>query len=405
MEQSTTPTPSSAMAGFDDFVTAILPQLLALFAVSQAFRHQPPTPELAHAFEHSLNSSLQDIGRVLVEKTYNQIEPLQLADCPLRLRLAGQDYRRRPKSRNTIATLFGKITLWRYLYEATEAGEPALFPLERQLGIEAGLASPALAERVGWWAAQHEQAVVLALLKQEHQVTWSVKSLRKVTASLRDGLASFRAEAQTARLLELLTKAFASRGRHRPVLAVGRDGVQVPLRQQGYHEGATATLSVLDRRGRRLGTVYLGRMPEPGQGTLSEQLSALLTKVLIAWHAGGGAAPRLAYVTDAGHHPKEYYEKVLQRLADPWRAGQPLAWVWVVDFWHACGYVNDLAVGLFGDGPKARQWFGKWRRWLRDRDGGVAQVLRSAMWHVNHRGRWSAAKQEKFGKAYRYLRR
>jgi hypothetical protein len=393
------------MVGFDDFVTTIQPQLLALFAVVQAFRQQPPTPELTHAFEHSLKDILQNIGRVLVEKTYNQIEPPQLTDCPLRLRLAGQDYRRRPKSRNTIGTLFGKISLWRYLYEATEVGEPALFPLELQLGIEAGLASPALAERVGWWAAEHEQAVVLALLKQEHQVTWSVTSLRKVTGSLRDGLASFRAQVQTARLLELLTKAFASRGRHRPVLAVGRDGVQVPLRLDGYHEGATATLSVLDRRGRRLGTVYLGRMPEPGQGTLSEQLSALVTNVLTAWHAGGGTAPRLAYVTDAGHHPKEYYKEVLQRLADPWRAGQQLVWVWVVDFWHACGYVNDLAVGLFGDGPKAWQWFGKWRRWLRDRNQGVAQVLRSAMWHVNHKGRWSAAKQEKFAKAYRYLRR
>jgi len=28
-------------------------------------------------------------------------------------------------------------------------------------------------------------------------------------------------------------------------------------------------VAVLDRRGRRLGTVYLGHMPEPGQGTLS----------------------------------------------------------------------------------------------------------------------------------------
>src|SRR5271166_4963443 len=158
MEQSTTPTPSSAMAGFDDFVTAILPQLLALFAVSQAFLHQPPTPELAHAFEHSLNSSLQDIGRVLVEKTYNQIEPEQLADCPLRLRLAGQEYRRRPKSRNHIATLFGEIELRRYLYEATDRGEPAIFPLELHLGVEAGLATPALAERVGLWSAEHEQA-------------------------------------------------------------------------------------------------------------------------------------------------------------------------------------------------------------------------------------------------------
>src|SRR2546423_14788901 len=131
---------------------------------------------------------------------------------------------------------FGAMDLRVSLYEPLERGERALFPLELQLGIEAGLATPALAERVGHWAAEHEQAQVQTLLRQEHGVTWSVPSVRKVTASLRDGLASFRAAAQEAKLLELLGKAFASRGPHRPVLAAGRDGVHVPLRGEGYHE-------------------------------------------------------------------------------------------------------------------------------------------------------------------------
>ena len=88
---------------------------------------------------------LREAGRVLVENEYNRIEPERREDCPLRLRWAGQEYRRRPKSRNTVGTWFGEIELRRYLYEAAEAGERALFPLERQLGIEAGLATPALA--------------------------------------------------------------------------------------------------------------------------------------------------------------------------------------------------------------------------------------------------------------------
>jgi hypothetical protein len=405
MAHSTVATASSAMAGFEDFVAGLLPQLLALFAVRQAFRQQPPTPELTYAFETGTAAILRETGRLFVEQAYNQIEPEQLADCPLRLRLAGQDYRRRPKSRNRIGTLFGVITLRRYLYEATEAGERSLFPLELQLGIEAGLATPALAERVGWWSAEHEQEVVRALLVQEHNVSWSVKSLRQVTASLRDGLASFREEAQVARLVELLAKAFASKGKHRPVLAAGRDGVHVPLRQEGYHEGATATVSVLDRRGRRLGTVYLGQMPEPGQGMLSDQLTALVTKVLAAWQARGEATPRLAYVTDGGNHPKEYYRRVLRHLADPWRPGQTLAWQWVLDFWHACGHVHDLAEALFGAGPKAWVWFAKWRRWLRDRHQGGANVLRSAMWHYNNGRKRSAARQEAYWQAYRYLRK
>lgn len=407
MAHSTVLTASTAMASdeFQDFLTGLLPQLLTLFAALQAFRQQPPTPERTCAFENGTAALLREIGRVLVEHEYNRIEPACRADCPLRLRCAGAEYRRRPKSPNQVGTLFGEIELRRYLYEAVEAGEPALFPLEQQLGIEAGLATPALAEQIGLWAVEHEQEQVRALLLRAHNVSWSVTSVRKVITELRDGLASFREETQVAKVLELLAKAFASKGKQRPVLAAGRDGIQVPIRQQGYHEGATATLSVHDRRGKRLGTVYLGRMPEAGQGTLSAQLTALLNKVLTQWHAQGQPAPRLAYITDGGSHPQEYYRQVLRRMDDPWHPGQPLAWQWVLDFWHACGYVSKLATALFGEGAKASSWFAKWRRWLRDRHQGVSQVVRSAMWHYNNGRQLRQGPTAEYWKAYRYLRK
>jgi hypothetical protein len=383
----------------------MLPHLLALFALQQTFRQQAPTPELTCAFENGIAATLRDTGRGFVEHEFNRIEPPSRDDIPLRLRFADEEYRRRPKSRNHIGTLFGEIELHRYLYEAVEAGEPALFPLELNLGIEAGLATPALAERVGLWAVDHEQEHVRRLLRSEHNVSWSVTSVRQVTAALRAGLASFREPAQVARVLELLDTAFASKGKHRPVLAAGRDGIHVPIRQDGYHEGAAATVSVYDRRGKRLGTVYLGHMPEAGQGMLSAQLTALLTEVLTQWHAQGRPAPRLAYLTDGGNHPKEYYLQVLRRLADPWHPGQKLAWQWVLDYWHACGYVSKLATALFGDGDKAARWFAKWRRWLRDRHQGVSQVVRSAMWHYNNGGALREGRMTEYWKAYRYLRK
>ena len=127
--------------------------------------------------------------------------------------------------------------------------------------------------------------------------------------------------------------------------------------------------------------------------------------MLAAWRQQGGAAPRLAYVTDGGHHPKDYYRRALRTLADPWRPGRTLEWQWVVDYWHACGYLSTLATSLFGEGAKAWSWFRKWRHWLRDRRQGVAQVIRSAMWHYNNGGRRGQARREAFWKAYRYLRK
>ena len=97
----------------------------------------------------------------------------------------------------------------------------------------------------------------------------------------------------------------------------------MPLTRGPYREGATATLSVFDRKGRRLGTVDLGRMPEPGQPTLSRRLADLVVGVRTAWE---GPPPRLAYVTDGGWHPTDYYARVLRRLEDPRRPGRRLVW-------------------------------------------------------------------------------
>src|SRR5205807_2867881 len=55
-----------------------------------------------------------------------------------------------------------------------------LAPLSLRLGIEAGVATPALAERVAWAATQHPQRTVLDLLRRDHQISWSCTTLRKV---------------------------------------------------------------------------------------------------------------------------------------------------------------------------------------------------------------------------------
>jgi hypothetical protein len=273
------------------------------------------------------------------------------------------------------------------------------------LGLEAHLATPALAECVGRLTVDHEQSQVLATLVRDHGVCWAGSTLRKVTAALSGGMASFREAAQVQKALDWLKKAFPSKGRHRPVLAVGRDGIMIPMRQQGYKEACTATLAIYDRNKKRLGTLYLGVMPEPGQETMTVLLTSLIKKILAAWHAQNGDEPRLVYLTDGGYHCRDYFHRVLRKMVNPWRQdGSKLGWQWILDYWHVCGYVNKMAVALFGDGAKAHKWFRRMRRWLRDRTNGITQVLRSASQHQT-RGHLSKAREEAFLEAYRFLRK
>ncbi len=134
------------------------------------------------------------------------------------------------------------------------------------------------------------------------------------------------------RLLELLEKAGKSPGPRRPVLSVGRDGVTLrEYRFRFFEHASVATVTVYDRAGGRLGTVYLAFAPEPGQQQMTERLTVLLQEVLRLWQ---GPLPRLTYVTDAGENETQYYRRVLARMVHP-RTGEKLHWIRIVDYYHA----------------------------------------------------------------------
>jgi hypothetical protein len=367
----------------------------------QRLRQQAVTPLACYDFEKQLRAALDEAGRALLQEEFNRLEPAAKTEAAAKVRWHKDSYRINKRTQATIATSFGPITLWSFLYLNEEDGEPGRHPVHVQLGIVAG-ASPVLAERVARWAVDHSQAAVRQLLAAEHGLHWSSDRLRRVLREYRRRVARFRAEVQGERLLAWLGQAERSRGRHRPVLAVGRDGVLVPMRQHGYQEASAATVSVYDRRKKRLGTVYLGQMPQARQTALTEELTALVTGVLQAW---AGPVPRLVYVTDKGQAPDDYYRRVLRRMRHPRPPQQRLAWEWVLDCFHVCGYLGKLAQALWGQGTqRGARWFGRMRQWLRERPHGVTQVLRSASQHYNRR-RLGKAADEEFGKAYRYLRR
>jgi hypothetical protein len=168
-----------------------------------------------------------------------------------------------------------------------------------------------------------------------------------------------------------------------------------------YREGATATVSVCDRRTRRLGTAYLVRMPEPGQETLSQQLTALLKDVFRQWT---GPLPRLASITDGGYQQTRYYRQVLRRMSDPRCSGRKLKWAWVIDYYHACEYIYKMSEALFSDGRQAKVWARKMCHWLKTKPRGIHRVLHSAagirQWRMV-----VGAKRQQYRNAYNYLRK
>ena len=371
--------------------------------VSQEFLGQAVNPERTFNFEHQINELLRETGRQIVQTVYNHAEPAA-ESLPKHVSFeAGLYTRLNRKTPQNAWTLFGQIRLQRVGYRPSDkSGDATLFPLALALGLVEG-ATPALAERAAGLMsdAGMTQQTVLKRLKQDHGVGWGVKKLRQVTAWVSAEMAEQRQQVQVERLLELRQQATASKGSHKPVLSVGRDGITLGIRCQGgsVHEVAScATVTVLDRRGRRLATVYLAYVPEFGQGTMSKQLTQLLEELLRRWQ---GPLPRLSYVTDSGDNETTYYDQVLSRMKHP-RTGEKLDWLRVADYYHASERLWTMAERLFGKGDRATGWARKMQKWLL-KPSGVYRVLHSAA-ALRQQQALRGKKLTEFSTAYRYLR-
>lgn len=364
----------------------------------------PVSPVAVLEFERELAGVVREIGRAAAELAYNQIEPEEPQVLPDYLHYEAGQYRRlnRKTPNRHVATPFGKITLWRhgYRYIERDTAEPTIFPLEIQLGLVEG-ATPALAGIAAKMLAEAgaTQEVALARLCEEHAVQWGIKKLRAVAENVSEGMNRFRREHQAQAVVAWLHQANASAGNRRPSLVVGRDGITLCTSPHSFFEVATtATLSVYDRQGKRLGTVYLAYSPELGQQAMTDELTALVEEVLRQWE---GPLPRLAYVTDAGASETQYYRQVLKKLRHP-RTGKRLVWQWIVDYYHASLRITTMAEALFGATREAATWAAKMRKLLQ-KPNGPFRILHSAA-ALRSRRLMSARERKAFQTAYDYLR-
>ena len=134
-------------------------------------------------------------------------------------------------------------------------------------------------------------------------------------------------------------------------------------------------MAIYDRSRNRVGTIYLGEMPESEQPTMTKRLTYVIEGVL---RGIAGEVPSLRYVTDAGCHPQSYFRNVLAKMKHP-LTRRRLKWSWGVDFFHACEYVSQLAASIFGTGSeRANEWAEQQRQTLRHENNGVKKVVARA---------------------------
>ena len=321
-------------------------------------------------FEEELHELLAAAESELLGRELERLDPeLDLVV------IEGTVYRRVLTSAANYLTRGGVVRVERGLYRAGR-GERTVVPMELRAGVVEGFWTPGAAMLAVWAVAHMTTKEAAELFERSGGMQPSSSSLDRLPKQL-----GGRWEEQREVWEEALRLSDDPIPESAVAVGVSLDGVMVPMKDgqrrekryesrrqgklpsgpAGYREAACGTVSLYDAAGDRVGTRYLGRMPESGQTTLKSMLEAELDAVLIE-----RPDLRLVAVADGAKDNWTWFGTLLDGLD----ATQ------VVDFYHAVEHLHRAMDAAYGAGcPTGAAQFDKYRRLLRDDDSGVDKVI------------------------------
>jgi hypothetical protein len=316
----------------------------------------------------------------------------------------GKVWGNRRESKGTYTTLFGDVSLQRSIY-SQPGGGPVAVPLELRLGMVEGRYTPQVAR-----VLTRATALMTAGEAEQFLAEVGVAKVSKSTIHRAPRAIAARYETMREQIQKELRESDDIPD-EAVTVQVSLDGVMVP--QDGeeaqprgrrteepqpprhevrygpvntggpaendnhagraWHEGSVGTVAFWDKDGQHLKTIYLGRMPESGKGTLADELEDELGVVL-------KKNPGLDICFAADGNPQQWSLLEGMALRLPQTATGELSYL--LDFYHAAEYLKLAANAVEGkDSPAARVMATVWGETLKEYDDGAQRVLKSLRYH------------------------
>jgi len=280
-------------------------------------------------------------------------------------------------------TLSGDVDVMRSTYIERGEGRRSVCPLEMRLGIVRGRWTPAAAKLASGFMASVPSSEARRLLESTGTMKPSSAHLdrlpKEVERVWEAGREEFEIQVRKAEVKRLPTAETVA------VVLISLDGIMLPMKDaprtpgagkedkgpKGHKEASSGTLALLDARGERLHTIYLGRMPESRKLTLRAQLKAELAALL-----------------------KRYPDAALQAVADGaeenWRIVTEIeeelgvSIERVLDFFHAVQHLNEGLRRYAGSSKEqAAEDIKFWSAVLRDSDKGAKRAREALRYRMN----------------------
>ena len=343
------PPPASSSIDLSGLPPRVVEAAARVLALCREELRSEPRPEAPEEVELRVREATNEFARDVMGAVIENRD-----DGASRIERDGQSWFRVAVTPKTIMTSLGPVTYRRARYRSGASGASPV-PVDESLGLVDDYLTRPAAE-LGLLMMGHCTArEAAAFFAKTGAMTPSVSTLQRLTLSMHECWESLGPETLgSIREAEGIPQDATT-------ASVSLDGVMVPLRpgedgraKASWREAACGTVSFHDAEGKRLKTLYLGRMPESGKLTLKAQLASEVAHIR-------RARPEIGIVA------------IADGAADNWTFLETLSpETEVIDFWHACEHLQTAS-----DHAVAPGWFEKYREILRHDPRGVAKVIRA----------------------------
>lgn len=318
--------------------------------------------------ERAIQQALNAAGLLATTEALRQFDT---DGSPLRI---GQDrYTSKGQEPKGYQTPYGEAVVARHVYQTAQGGA-TFCPLERDARIILA-STPRFAQMVSHKYAEMPGARVVADLQANHGRETSLNVVQRLADAV--GSVAQAKEEQWH---------YATPELNEPVrtIGIGLDGTCLLLVEDGYRQAMVGTVSLYDRQGERLHTIYVAATPEYGKDTFQQRLGREIE------HA-------------RGLYPRAQLTAVADGTSDNWDYLSRYGDDGCVDYYHATGYLSGAAKAAHPEGFRQRQeWLeGRCHR-LKHERGAAATTLAELEGLAGRELRESA--REDLAKAISYFR-
>jgi hypothetical protein len=291
--------------------------------------------------EEQIREALDEGGRLATQEC---LQNFDTDGSPIRL--GGIKLTSKGKVAKDYQTPYGEMRVARHVYQSGDGGK-TICPLDEQARI-VNSTTPRFARMCAFKYSAMSSTLAGQDLSQNHGREVSRCYLQDVSEAV--GLI---AEAKEERW-EYADPEPATEVR---TVAVGVDGACMFYCEEGWRQAMVGTISLYDRSGERLHTVYVAAPPEYGKERFYQQMEREIERYQKRYDQA-----KWVGVADGAHDHWGWLEGFVDQM--------------ILDFWHAAGYLEGAAAASCPSRALREGWFEENRRRLKEEKGAAAQLLR-----------------------------